>query len=47
MFLERFGDFVVEIPLSVAMQAFVRRYGSEAQKRALEPGFPLHQVETQ
>lgn len=35
-FLERFGDFVIEAPLSDAMQAFVRRHGSDAQKRALE-----------
>lgn len=37
MFLERFGDFVVEEPLSDVMQAFVRRHGSEAQKCALRP----------
>lgn len=36
LFIERFGDFVVEAPLSDAMQAFVRRHGSDAQKRALE-----------
>lgn len=46
MFLERFGNFVVERPLSDAMQAFVRRHGSEAQKCALEPGPSPHQVET-
>lgn len=37
MFLERFGDFVVEAPLSDAMKAFVRQHGSELQKYALEP----------
>lgn len=47
MFLERFGDFVVEAPLSNAMKAFVRQHGSESQKRALEPGSSLHPAETE
>lgn len=31
LFIERFGDFVIEAPLSDAMRAFVRRHGSDAQ----------------
>lgn len=42
IFLERFGDFVVEPPLSDAMQAFVRRHGSETQKRALTSDSSSH-----
>lgn len=40
MFLERFGDFIVETPLSDAMQAFILRHGSEMQKLALKPTQP-------
>lgn len=47
LFLEQFGDFVVEAPLSDAMQAFVRQHGSETQKRALQPGSSPHQAETE
>jgi len=34
-FVERFGDFSIEHPLSDAMTAFVERHGSDAQKTAI------------
>jgi hypothetical protein len=38
-FLERYGDFDIEHPLSGAMEAFVRRHGTEMQRSHLPPLF--------
>ncbi len=34
-FIERFGDFEIEAPVSEAMQSFLVRRGTPAQKEAL------------
>ncbi|MNJ44748.1 hypothetical protein D3C77_398130 [compost metagenome] len=34
-FLEAYGDFEIETPLSPAMQSFVRKHGTQSQKTAL------------
>ncbi|MBF8765826.1 GNAT family N-acetyltransferase [Pseudomonas putida] len=36
-FLQAYGDFDIERPLSPAMQAFVRKHGTQSQKAALPP----------
>jgi hypothetical protein len=36
-FLNRYGDFYIEAPLSEAMQGFVRKHGSACQKMQLQP----------
>lgn len=35
--IDRYGDFFIEPPLSAAMEAFVREYGTSKQKAALHP----------
>lgn len=37
-FLERYGDFALEMPLSNAMRAFVAKHGSLGQKNSLQDG---------
>lgn len=36
-FLNLYGDFYIEAPLSEAMQSFVRKHGSDSQKLQLQP----------